>query len=332
MDGLRFGQAENGKGSLRSRIIILVALPAAVLGAMYFLFVEYTIQNLRVADTEAATVLRAGGVILVVLALVLAMTCGWLLVERVGRPLKLLIRLIDSGEFASARAAMAHHREWEVLELYRRVSALLQQNRAGARAVEELEDLRAGVAALRQAVAQPAQHGVSPALDFVGEGALVEVARSLESNRARLLEFLVELGERMETLRSDTSRLGAELGFRDEPDAGALAPPVTGNGAGPGQDLDRAAVSLRRLRRVGTVLALESERLLPDAARRVGELKDRFEEDLSEVERGLEACRHLEGRGEPDRATGEREAELVWRRILEDLATLKRRLAEVESK
>ena len=321
MEGLRFGQAADRRGSLRRRIVLLVALPTALLGLTYFLFVEYMLEN---PSGELGLVLRVGGAILLLLGLVLGVTSGYLLSERVTRPIRLLIRLADSGETEAGRTTFLHHREWEIFELYRRVHSLAQQNRAGARAVEELESLRSGLASLRGELSRRGQHGILPAITLPAEAPWSEIAQSLEANRQRSLAFIAELAERTSALRRELELLGESLGLAN---AGQFV--SVGDFTDSQRDAARATLrpaTLGRVRRIGTVLALETERLRPANGDSLGQWLDRFEHDMCALEAEVDSLVSGHGEEQKDRSRTDR-----WRQILDSLAALERRAHEVEA-
>ncbi|MFN8547372.1 MAG: hypothetical protein U0527_05220 [Candidatus Eisenbacteria bacterium] len=318
MEGLRFGAAGDRRGSLRRRVVILAALPSCLLGLTYFLFVEYV----RASGTMQTTfVLRVGGAVLVLLALVLGLASGYLLSERVTRPIRLLVRLAESGDIGAGRAAFLHHREWEIWELYRRVHSLVQQNKAGGRALEELESLRSGLGTLRQELNRRGQHGVLPAMLLPADGVWSEIGQSLEANRRRTLAFVHELGERLRALREDLESLGQVRGF-SRADANDRNPAST-----PSESAPRGAASLARLRRTGTVLALETERWAPRGGRRLGEWIERFDRDMRALETDLSALATV---GPP--ADEIASFEVVWGRTLDGIESLERLIREVEAR
>lgn len=352
MDGHQTAPTGERKGGLRGRVIPLVALPVAILGVTYFLFVEYVLANLSLNTDAVRLALRLGGGVLAVLALVLALACGYLIAERMVRPVRLLVRLIESGELDAVRSAFLHHREWEILELYRRVTALVHQNRAGAQAVEELERMREGIRDLRHALARPGMHGIPAEYrETAAVGPLAEIAGHLEANRTRLLQFFEELRERIGVLRLEVDALGRGVGLI-EPEVGTAEVPTPastslrdsggtrleslaargrgGNGAGVprAQNLDHARQTLASLRRFGTVLVLDSSRASGNAGARAAELLSNFQTSINELDRELEeTTRWIVSRPQVrmDVAT-----ETAFAQLLESVGTLERRLAEVD--
>lgn len=327
--------------------MLIALLPVAILGATYFLMIEWVLANLSPNAPAVHVALRLGGLALIVVALIFAAACGYLLVERVSRPVRLLARLAESGDLSAARNAFLHHHDWEILELYRKVSALVHQNQAGAKAVEELERLREGMAVLRKQLAQPGHHGVAPSLSLAKEGAIGEIEAQLMANRARLLEFFTELKDRLESVKGE-----ADLLAHRWPESTATLVEATHatNGAN-GEarlahvDLERAQSSLAGVRRVGTVLALHSERETADAGR-LGHLFARFDSSVGQLESELKSAaarleREVNGNGSapesaipsaaPSRVLSE-ELNGSLHRLRAGLGMLERRLNEVEVK
>lgn len=352
MDGLRFGQGGDGKGSLRGLIVVMITLPTAILGLIYFLFVEYVGWT---SGGDSTLALRLGGAIVILLGLVLGITCGYLLSEKVIRPIRLLIRLADPLDTPPARSGFLHHLDWEIFDLYRRVNALVQQNRAGARAVQELEDLRQGIGVLRHELTRRGQHGILPAVNLPSEGVWGEIGASLEENRGRSLSFLAELRERARHLHHEVELLDPGPQVVSPRQAAQPVAELTAAvpGTGAASRAEPFPPSAARVRRTGTVLALETERLSRAPGQAPGAWLDRFDSDMRQLEEDLAALRrltpagsavsaeasgaaeHHEGPGvSVDRASST-EWELRrerWNEALRSIDALERRLREVESR
>jgi hypothetical protein len=361
LEGFRFGQDVNGQKSLRPRVVILVALPTALLGAIYFLFVEYATQSQRVDPMVQRLTLRLGGLILVGLALVLAAACGYLLADRFTRPVRLILQLIESGDLPANRAFLLRKRGREIYELYRLVSVLLNQNKTGARALEELEQLRVSLIILREQVVRTGEHGVLPPVGVLPDGAVSQIGASLDAKRVQLLSFFRDLRGKVTELRSEIHSLGQEIGFEEpanpdgaptdnpghaaaltadppdppaEPCAGRETP---GSGSPNAPELQTAHQSLTRLRQLGTVLILEVARVGGAEAARVETLFDRFRSGLHELEDLLAVFVREQAReadpepGGPGVApAGGAEGRARWGHLLSELDTLERFLEEVE--
>ena len=158
--------------------------------------------------------LRVGGVFLVLIALLVAVTCGFLVVDRVTRPVRLLLRLVESGELESGGGVFLHHREWEIFHLYRRVHALVLQNRSAADALGKLRQLEETVHDLLEDLRRPVTHGVLPSLGepaAEADGSLRELVDQLASHRARLLEYLADLTTQTTEIRKRVTELETAL-------------------------------------------------------------------------------------------------------------------------
>lgn len=352
MEGLRFGQSGEKQRSLRAWIVLLVTLPPAFLGAAYFLFIEYVLQDFDLLHPTVLLTLRLGGLGLIAIALVLAAAFGYLLAERVSRPLRLLLRLSETGDLASNRPLFERERGPEVLELHRLLSTLLTQNKAGARALEELERLRAGLATLREELARTGQHGIPPAVTVSSVAPLGEISAGLEGKRIQLLSFFHELKERVAELRKEYSDLGGALGFQlpradDAGEAAAVTPEERKALEGSGAELEPALPesppgsgaqtldALVKVRHLATVLTLEAARL-GGSIERVQALQARFESGLGDLEGTLVLPHRSNGSAELARAEEakrlRRVSEETWSRLVQGLATLERLLGEVEER
>jgi hypothetical protein len=304
-------------------------LPPAFLGAAYFLFVEYLLGIADPPDPQTRLLLRLGGGGLVAISLVLAAGCGYLLAERFLRPLRLILRLAESGEAQPDRADSLQERGREYVDLHRLLHVLVNQNKAGARAMEELDQLRAALARFREEFSRTGLHGIPP--EVTATGPVREVAVHVQTKRSHLLSFFRDLRERVGRVRLELERLGAFLGLEDERGK-------TGDGAAAA--VGDVGVSLERLRQLGTVLALESARVGGAPARRAAEMLDRFHVGLGELEAVIEALPHA-GRGngsrrpeesDPAAASNRVEVRERWRLLWEGIESIERRLEEVEER
>lgn len=326
------------RGSLRARLVLFVALPAGLLGVSYFLFVEYVLESQGVAGHGLRIALRIGGLTLLATSLVLAVACGFLLSERVTRPVRLLLRMIESGDVAATRGLFLHHRDWEVYSLYRKVLALVQQNQAGAKTLEELESLHTAIDGLQRDLKRTAPHGVPPPLEVATAGPLGPVVEELESNRQRVVAFIAELQGRTGRLRTELDELRLRLEQSKvgrEPRMGPADLTVGGtNGSdGPREVLsnsertDQVRNTLEELRRVGTVLSLTAERAR-DRDDSPGTLYDRFAHDVDAIEGLLLSMAREAESLEVARRDGDAELNSHLRRLEECLGGLERRLEE----
>ena len=343
------GDREGPRGQFRVRVIAFVLGPVLVLGICYFLLVEYVAVRPDVVLGEALVGLRLSGAALIVLALVLAVAAGYLLADRVARPIRLLLRFAESGDLPAGAGLFVHHRDWEVFLLYRRIQALIQQNRAGAGALDQLESLRASFETLRVALARTGQNGVLAPLGVI-EGPCEDIAGLLEAHRARLLDFFRDLRTRAEELRaqfealesvrrngagSGRNGLASDLGRNGEPADGTV---WTASG--------ELSALTAELRRIGTVLSLEVERTRVDDVA-VGSLYREFRSAIDRLEefarsRPDDAARTGASDGDGDVVgtlpvegggqLGDDELGDVWLRLREDLGSLERRLEEVEER
>ena len=85
------------------------------------------------------------------------------------------------------------------------------------------------------------------------------------------------------------------------------------------------------MRRIGTVLALETERLTPARERALGQWVDRFDSDMGALEMELEALLAAGRPADPPHALALALAPR-WHQVLESLAVLERRVHEVEAR
>ena len=318
------------RGSLRLRLAIWVALPVLVLGTSYFLFVEYVLESQGLGVEGVRIALRIGGAALIAISLVLAAACGFLIADRVSRPIRALLRLADSGELTSGRSVFLHNRDWEVFQLYRKVNALVQQNQAGAKALAELESQRTSIDCLRQELQRTAQHGIALPVSLAEPGRLEPILEVMEANRTRLLSFFTELRERVEELRAEAEQLRGPL---DRIAEETLTPEST-NGHGPSSPRMESVLQMRnslsRLRRLGTVWSLEVERARPPQA---GEIYQRFAREVDEMDRSIDiATQEIEAarrNGHSSELTRMLES---WSSLVERVGSLARRLDEVRDR
>lgn len=364
---------EDREGSARGPLagsILLIVLPTVFLGATYFLLVEYTLRDLLAGAAERRLALRLGGGALIFLSLVLSIGFGWLVVDRLMRPLRLLLRLPENGGLLPRGTALLHTRIREYHDLYRLLGVLLNQQKAGTRALEELEELREALAHLREELSRTGQHGIPPLVTAVGP--LRDIGASLAGKRHHLLAFFADLRERVGRLREELVATGTAAGLVADATsiagpAGPAASEEAAESEEPAASEQRAAVpalaerllpvshSVERLRQIGTVLALEAARVGGSPGRRASELLDRFHGGLAELEELLRTdLLDPAGRDNGDREAAERAAAEAreqaeeaakaaraaeqatacarWLALIEGLEALERRLAEAEER
>ena len=322
------GRRDGGRRG-RAAVLVLVLLPPAFLCAAYFLFEELVLRPVLRSDLSLCLALRLGGAVLAVISLIFAAACGYLLAEYFLRPLRLILRLADSGEVQPERVDSLHKRGREYADLHRLLRVLVNQNKAGARAMEELDQLRAALARFREEFSRTGLHGIPP--EVTAMGPVREVAVHVQAKRNHLLSFFRDLRERVGRVRLELEQLSAGLDLQDEREESGEA--TTAAAAEVGASLDR-------LRRIGTVLALESARTGGQPARRAADMLDRFHAGLGELEATIEAVpRAAGGNGnrravelDPAAARDRAEVRERWRLLLEGIESIERRLDEVEER
>lgn len=316
-------------GGPRGRAVLLVLLPPAFLCAAYFLLEELVLRPALRDDPSLCFMLRLGGAGLAAISLILAAACGYLLAEHFLRPLRLILRLAESGEVQPERVDSLRARGREYADLHRLLRVLVNQNKAGARAMEELDQLRAALARFREEFSRTGLHGIPPEVTVMGP--VREVAGHVQAKRNHLLSFFRDLRERVGRVRLELEQLSPHLDLQDEP---------VDVGEGIAAATEDVSASLNRLRQLGTVLALESARAGGQPARRAADMLDRFHAGLGELEATIEALPGaVRGNGnrratEPDPAAAPDRAALRerWRLLLEGIESIERRLEEVEER
>ena len=316
-------------GGPRGRAVLLVLLPTAFLCAAYFLFEELVLRPALGADPALCLLMRLGGGVVAALSLIFAAACGYLLAEHFLRPVRLILRLAESGEVQPERMDSLRARGREYADLHRLLRVLVNQNKAGARAMEELEQLRAALARFREEFSRTGLHGIPP--EVTATGPVREVAGHVQAKRNHLLSFFRDLRERVGRVRSELEQLSTLL--PPEAEAARLGESVAAAAAG-------VSASLDRLRQIGTVLALESARTGGHPAPRAADLLCRFHAGLGELETSIEALpRALRGNGdgrpvglEPGAAPARLDWRAQWRSVLDGIESIERRLDEVEER
>ena len=207
--------------------------------------------------------------------------------------------------------------------------------------MEELEQLRIALAHFREEITRTGQHGVIPEVHAAGP--LREIGASLQIKRSHLLAFFADLRERVHQVSGEL----AELGLILEPDAAATRPRIAADPP-PAAESDRleesvtsVSASVERLRKLGTVLALETARAVGLSGLRAGELLERFDLGLNDLEEVVCALAVTARNGgvkpamsAPDTSSIDpREAcRTSWQRLRETVDSIERRLVEVEER
>lgn len=145
-------------------------LPTFLLGATYFLLVEFGVrESIGIADVPPT--LRFGGVGLIALFLLVALGCGLSLADRYVGLLRALRRIADGGSIdPGADARNLDVRDPDQQRLVLRVRTLSQQNRAGTQALADLESLQREVAEFRTSLRRAEAGAWVPEADPVGDG------------------------------------------------------------------------------------------------------------------------------------------------------------------
>ncbi len=275
MNGYRYGHRhDSGKGS-RGRFVLLLLLPTLLLGITYFLFTEYLLEDLYAAGNSLRMTARLGGAILVVLSAVVATAVGYLLLDRLLRPLRILLRVVEGGDVPDSRSVDTATRCGEIAELYRVVGILVRQNQTGAKALEELEELRSALHTFREEIGRTGQHGIPPVVRTAQDGPLVAITEHIQRNRSQLMMYFGDLRDRVRGLRSELDSLaclpavfpGKVAGDDSQPDAAISSPGGSAASSGTASappcadrisDAEAAfSGSMERLRNLGTVLTLD---------------------------------------------------------------------------
>jgi methyl-accepting chemotaxis protein len=167
-----------GRARLRSRLVALGVLPvlsAALVGAL----LVAGVLPIPASHHPLAVLLAAA------VAALTAAIAGRLLADRIARPMDALLDFADGDEDAVLRLAMRDSPSWEIYTLYRRVQQLVQQNRAGRRALEAVEGFAREAESLSASLA-----------DLVSEDprALETPSGPLAAINAGLAEFLRRRG------------------------------------------------------------------------------------------------------------------------------------------
>lgn len=367
MNGYRYGHRQDtGKGS-RGRLVLLVLLPTAFLGVTYFLFIEYLLQGLTAQYAGIQMTARAGGAVLVTLSIIVATAVGYLLLDRILRPLRVLVRLVQGGDVPDSGRMDPETRCREMSELYRVVGTLVRQNQAGAKALEELEGLRTALATFREEIGRTGQHGILPRLAEATNGPLAAISEHIQRNRSQLVSFFSDLRDRVQAVKAEVNSL-AEIPVIAPGGRVEQAAISRGNPHFPGQlpesdpsrmisgqlsETETAVnASIERLRRLGTVLTLDAGASVRADGSRVGRHLESYLTELADLERAQVALTAAL-RGEADRVAASAAAEAAHaaaeatsmdnrllnneikdrlRRLLDSLESLDRRLGEVEDR
>jgi hypothetical protein len=222
----RLRQNEAHSGFLRTRAVFLTLLPVLFLGTIYFLLVEYALHE-TLGLAHVMLMLRIGGGALIVLFLVVALGCGLSIHDHMRRPMQAIQHAIDGNGFyvSEPETDLPVTSDPEVRRLLLRVRALVQQNRAGAQALSELDAVRVDKGELAEALRKMREdlerlrEDLGRLAGTLGQGEIVET--SAASRNESLLADLERLATvwslQIERARRDIPQLKGDLGscYRD---------------------------------------------------------------------------------------------------------------------
>ncbi len=270
MEGLDpLPRSRSSRTSVRRRRAVLISvLPVVLLGASYFLVIEFTFRS-SAAFPAVPAALRIGGVALVVLFLFVSLGAGLYLADQLRRPLRILLRRVESAIEPVPETDLYISEDPEVRKLVTRVAGLVQRSRAGEQALRDLEALRGETEEIAAALRRGEESRRLP--DGVnGRGGALgsEVGR-----------FIAGLRKQMREIDGNLERV-AEILSRNEIVETAVA-----------TEADR---SLQDLERLATVWSLQVERTRRELPDMPGELGSCFREFRSAMERLREAMRAQE--------------------------------------
>ncbi|MBD3235605.1 MAG: hypothetical protein GF330_02745, partial [Candidatus Eisenbacteria bacterium] len=142
------------RGTLRTRLLFFFVLPVLACGAGMIVLIELLL--IGAGGPLSATGLRALYIGVLLVGLILSTALALHVGERVTQPIAGLLRRMDAGHWRSAPHPRRGVSDWEMGVLEERVAVLLQQNRSGARAVEQLDALRDEIAAVLESATEGA--------------------------------------------------------------------------------------------------------------------------------------------------------------------------------
>ncbi len=253
--------------SVRRRVLLLCVLPTLLLGATYFLLVEFALREiLRTVDVPP--LLRYGGAALGLLFTLVALGVGSMLADGFLRPLRALLRVAEAQEASPGPTAYLSDPDPHLRRLFLRVFTLVQQNRSGAQTLKELESLRGEVSALRDRIRLAAAVSTLPepraAVELTGD-LVVEMER-----------FWTRLRADLASVEGKLTHLVRSLGEHETERMKTIA------------QIDDALGDIERL---GTVWSLEIERARRDVPALPGALGSCFREFAAAIEKLRDATR-----------------------------------------
>jgi len=261
-------------GRIRRRVLVLCVLPTLLLGATYFLLVEFALREVLEIG-EVPLLLRVGGGVLALLFALVALGCGSLLADGFLRPLRALLRIAESQDITPGPTSYLSDPDSHVRRLFLRVLTLVQQNRSGAQALRELEALRNEVHALRETVRSAAAASIIPS----------PVEREAPQSGGELTAEMERLWTRF---RADLSAVEDRLDETSQ----ALAAQEKGRKEST-LEMDTAILEIERF---GTVWSLELERARRCVPTLPGALGSCFSDFSNSMQRLRDASR-LDGGG-----------------------------------
>ncbi len=270
---------------LRRRIILLSVLPVVFFGATYFLFVEFGLRESYPGYPVPPT-LRLGGAAIILLFIAVALGCGLLIVDRLARPVRAILGVAERSREAFEDAVPEISSDPDARRLMLRVETLVQQRRAGARALSELEALQQEADAITGWLRRAGDERELPPLPAAAQGSV----RPLSPLRTELQRFTQQLRLEMRAVDAMLDRL-----------EGALE---NGRAAGPPRS-EGAEASLKALERLATVWSLRVERARRDVPDLPGELGSCFR-DFSEALEHLRDSLRANGHGDTTLIEGAR--------------------------
>ena len=193
---------------LRGRLIALGVLPVVCAGA------AVAAMLLRPAAPIVTREFWALVIAAFAAAAIAALVAAFALARRIVRPFDAMLRYSDGADEEAVRNALQQNASREVYQLFRRVQQLVLQNRAGRRALEEVEDVAREAERLGQVLAMLPDENVESlprlngTLTPVG-AALGEFLRRRGRVRHEAQELSRQLGETLRELQAAVGELAA---------------------------------------------------------------------------------------------------------------------------
>lgn len=126
------------RGRFRARLLLSFMVPVLLLGVGAVVLLEVFESETGPSHAAARGILAGFILLTAIVAAALAIQVG----DRLIQPVAWLLRAIDAGQIRSLSKLPPPVADWEMGVLCNRVRVLLRQNLSGAKAMEELEDLR----------------------------------------------------------------------------------------------------------------------------------------------------------------------------------------------